>query len=52
MTVAKPISKLLLRPLTRAEDSGMDQSEFLAITCSKPVKNRAYKVRLVFLLIG
>ena len=31
MTVAKPISKLILRPVTTAEDSGVDQSEFLAI---------------------
>ena len=34
MTVEKPISKLLLRPITAGEDNVMDQSEFLAITCN------------------
>ena len=31
MTVEKPITKLLLRPVTTAEDRGVDQPEFLAI---------------------
>ena len=34
MTVEKPISKLLLQPITTGEDNVMDQSEFLAITCN------------------
>ena len=34
MTVEKPISKLLLQPMTTGEDNVMDQSEFLAITCN------------------
>jgi len=34
MTVEKPISKLLLRPITAGADNVMDQSEFLAITCN------------------
>ena len=37
MTVEKPISKLLLRPITTGEDNAMNQSEILGITrtCSK-----------------
>ena len=56
MTVEKPKPKQLLQPITTGGDSAMNQSQFLAITCNslKREKNRAYKVRLlwVLLLIG
>ena len=53
MTVEKPVPKQLLRPITTGANSAMDQSEFLAITCNllKARKNRAYKVRLVLVLV-
>ena len=34
MTVEKPKPKQLLRPITTAADSAMNQSQFLAITCN------------------
>ena len=34
MTVEKPKPKQLLRPITTGEDSAMNQSQFLAITCN------------------
>ena len=34
MTVEKPKPKQLLRPITTGANSAMDQSQFLAITCS------------------
>ena len=34
MTVEKPKSKQLLRPITTGADSAMNQSQFLAINCS------------------
>ena len=34
MTVKKPKSKQLLRPITTVADSAMNQSQFLAITCN------------------
>ena len=34
MTVEKPKPKLLLRPITKAANSAMNQSELLAITCN------------------
>ena len=39
MTVEKPKRKQLLRPITTGADSVMNQSEFLAITCT-PLKAR------------
>ena len=46
MTVEKPKRKQLLRPITTGADSVMNQSEFLAITCTP------LKAPLVLLLIG
>ena len=45
MTVEKPMPKCLLRPITKPEKSAMNQSEFLAITCSllKVVENSRAK---------
>ena len=34
MTAEKPKPKLLLRPITKAANSAMNQSELLAITCN------------------
>ena len=34
MTVEKPKPKQLLLPITTGEDSAMNQSQFLAITCN------------------
>ena len=34
MTVEKPKPKQLLRPITTAADSAMNQSQFLAISCN------------------
>ena len=34
MTVEKPKSKQLLRPITTGANSAMNQSQFLAITCN------------------
>ena len=34
MAVEKPKPKQLLRPITPGADSGMNQSQFLAITCN------------------
>ena len=34
MTVEKPKPKQLLRPITTAAGRGMNQSQFLAITCN------------------
>ena len=34
MTVEKPIAKELIRPITTAANSAMNQSEFLEITCN------------------
>ena len=34
MTVEKPKPKQLLRPIAKGADSAMNQSQFLAITCS------------------
>ena len=34
MTVEKPKPKQLLRPITTAANSAMNQSQFLAITCN------------------
>ena len=34
MTVVKPKPKQLLRPITTGTNSGMNQSQFLAITCN------------------
>ena len=34
MTVEKPKQKQLFRPITTGEDSAMNQSQFLAITCN------------------
>ena len=34
MTVEKPKSKQLLRPITTGADSAMNQSQFVAITCN------------------
>ena len=43
MTVEKPKSKQLLRPITTGADSAMNQTQFLAITCNSleaPEKSR------------
>ena len=45
MTVEKPKPKQLLRPITTAADSGMNQSQFLAISCNTlkaPEKSRVH----------
>ena len=34
MTVEKPKPKLLLRPISKAASTAMNQSELLAITCN------------------
>jgi len=34
MTVEEPKPKQLLRPITTGTDNGMNQSQFLAITCN------------------
>ena len=34
MTVEKPKPKQLLRPITTGADSAMNQSQFIAITCT------------------
>ena len=36
MSVEKATLKLLLRPITTGANSGMNQSQFLAITCNLP----------------
>ena len=53
MTVEKLVPKLLVRPITSKANSAMNQSEFLAITCTLLIarENYAYKLRLVLVLL-
>ena len=44
MTVEKPKPKQLLRPITTGTNSAMNQSQFLAITCSSLVAREKSRV--------
>ena len=48
MTVDNAKPKPLIRPITTGANSAMNQSD---LTCSKRGTNRAYKVRLVLVLL-
>ena len=45
MTVEKPKPKQLLRPITTATNSAMNQSQFLAITCNSLEAREKSRVR-------
>ena len=45
MTVEKPRPKQLLRPITTGTNSGINQSQFLAITCNSLEAREKSRVR-------
>ena len=46
MTVEKPKSKRLLRPITTGTNSSMNQSQFLEITCNSPEAREKSRVHV------